>query len=246
RRPARRGGEGLLPRVSARRGRCTRRAPGRPAAPPCLRSPAVPRPGPGRCRSCVPLAHRLVLLRPARPERRTDRPTLKNERASPAARTAGPKKATKPFTGILAAVRPSRQLDRRRFRCGLRHVARPRVVPYHTRPKTGVFSRHWPTSRRASELRYNGRSAYRARYDKPIRGTVPRTVPRSGAACGQHPAEQERDAPLGLRPDLGVQFDGLEQRALDPVAVFGEVPADAFGGVAGGGVRDDALRAPVG
>src|SRR5690606_15873993 len=86
----------------------------------------------------------------------------------------------------------------------------------------------------------------RARYDKPIRGTVPRTVPRSGAACGQHPAEQERDAPLGLRPDPGVQFDGLEQRALDPVAVFGEVPADAFGGVAGGGVRDDALRAPVG
>src|SRR5690606_3985289 len=127
-------------------------------------------------------------------------------------------------------------------------------------PKTVVFSGHWRTSRRASELRYNGRSAYRARYGKPIRGTVPRTGSRSGAACGLHPAEQARDAPLGLPPDpvvqFGglerrapdpvVQFDGLEQRALDPVAVFCEVPADAFGGVAGGGVRDDALRAPVG
>ena len=59
---------GLRPRRCSRRGRCTHRAPRRrPAAPPCLRSPAVPRPGPGRCRSCVPLAHRLVLLRPAHP-----------------------------------------------------------------------------------------------------------------------------------------------------------------------------------
>lgn len=70
----------------SRRGRCTHPAQGRPAAPPCLRSPAVPRPGPGRCRSCVPLAHRLVPPCQLARERRTYRPTVKNERACPAAR----------------------------------------------------------------------------------------------------------------------------------------------------------------
>lgn len=170
RRPGRPAAAGLRPRRDCRRGRCTRPARRRPAAPPCLRSPAVPRPGPGRCRSCVPLAHRLVLLRPAHPERRTDRPTLKNERASPAARTARPKKATKPFTGIVAGAPPSRQLDRRRFRCGLRHVARP-PVPAVPRP-TPKRARFLDIDRRSAgcPVRYNDRPAYRAQYDKPITG----------------------------------------------------------------------------
>src|SRR5690606_27730034 len=177
-----------------------------------------------------------MLLRPAHPERRTDRPTLKNERASSAARTARPKKATKPFTGIVAAGRPSRQLDRRRFRCGLRHVALPPVPPYHHPPQNGrgigTLDDEAPEPERGTTIG-----------QPTARGTTTRSRgrPRRSALAGrQHAAEQERDAAFLLRPGAGVEFDGLEQGALHAVAVLGEVAADEFGRVAGGGVGDDA------
>src|SRR3954464_10863010 len=97
-----------------------------------------------------------------------------------------------------------------------------------------------------SQERYNSRPAYRAQYDNRITGTAERRRATSGRTVRENPAEQERDAPFRLRPGPGVEFDGLEEGALDAIAVFGEVPADEFGLVAGGRVGDDALRAPVG
>src|SRR3954463_12087765 len=97
-----------------------------------------------------------------------------------------------------------------------------------------------------SQERYNSRPAYRAQYDNRITGTAERRRATSGRTVRENPAEQERDTPFRLRPGPGVEFDGLEEGALDAVAVFGEVPADEFGLAAGGGGGDKAVRRPVG
>ncbi|GHB62988.1 hypothetical protein GCM10010377_62530 [Streptomyces viridiviolaceus] len=84
-----------------------------------------------------------------------------------------PEKTTKPLSGIVAVVHPSRQLDPATARCGLRHVARPPVLPYHTRPGRGGFLRTLTDAAPGVRVRYNNPPAYPGQYDKPITGRGP-------------------------------------------------------------------------
>lgn len=131
--------EGRRPLALARRdrGRCSRPGRGRPAAPPCLRSPAVPRPGSGRCHSCVPLAHRQCSFGPSpgSPEHGTQALVQWNEPARRAARNGrGHTAFSRSFAAAAAHFATAR--------CGLRHVARPRFRRTTTGAKTVPFSGH--------------------------------------------------------------------------------------------------------
>ncbi|GAT84796.1 hypothetical protein STXM2123_5498 [Streptomyces sp. F-3] len=83
-----------------------------------------------------------VLLRPVHPERRADRPAVKNEHPRPAARTARPEKATKPLSGILAVLRPPRQRDPRQPLVDCATLRALPVLPYRTHPTSGELSGH--------------------------------------------------------------------------------------------------------
>ncbi len=166
--------EGRRPRECARRGRgrCTRPGRGCPAAPPCLRSPAVPRPGSGRCQSCVPLAHRQCSFGPSpgTPNHGTPVLVIKNERARRAARNARGASYSRGRSLPRQAV-----LSRLTVDCATLRV--PRVVPYHSADQNGPLFRTLTNEATNGRVRYNNPPAYLPHRAERVRGRG-RNAPR--------------------------------------------------------------------